>query len=120
MAADAALNELGPTARFDLGVLVNTLESLEKEQAGQLIARLRDLHTSRFVAAVRMGDQWENRSVWRPGDLLGYGMKLVSRYELDAKPLALYRYDIKTYKSTPEWLNPDNWANPKLWGKFRW
>ncbi len=68
-----------------------------------------------------MGELWEQTlSVWKTADLLGYGMKLVSRYDIDSKPVHLYKYDITTYKKKPEWLNPTNWANPELWDKFRW
>lgn len=107
--------------RYDVGIVVDTLEYLDKEQSGQLIARLRDLHTDRFVIVVRIGDQWEHiKSIWQTVDLLGFGMKLVSRYHIDNKPIHVYKYDISTYKKTPEWLNAKNWANPELWSRFRW
>ncbi len=32
----------------------------------------------------------------------------------------LYLFDIETYKHTPDWLNARHWANPELWGKYRW
>lgn len=32
----------------------------------------------------------------------------------------VYLFDIETYKHTPDWLNARNWANPELWGKYRW
>ncbi|MFP4252452.1 MAG: DUF6231 family protein [Guyparkeria sp.] len=32
----------------------------------------------------------------------------------------MYLFDIETYKRTPDWLNARNWANPELWGKYRW
>ncbi|WP_290652932.1 DUF6231 family protein [Aquisalimonas sp.] len=32
----------------------------------------------------------------------------------------LYGFDVGTYKTTPDWLNPRYWANPELWGKYRW
>jgi hypothetical protein len=30
------------------------------------------------------------------------------------------RFDIATYKSTPDWLSARNWANPEMWGRHRW
>ena len=104
-----------------LGVVSNTLEMLDKDRAGQLISRLRDLHTGRFMAVVKIGENWDQtRSTWQTSELFGYGMKLVNRYQSDSKPIHLYKYDIVTYKQKPEWLNPKDWANPALWGKFRW
>lgn len=121
ISADSALAQLRQPQRFDVGVVANTLEFLDKDTAGQLIARLRDLHTDRFVVVVRMGAEWQQiNSVWQTSDLLGFGMKLVGRYEVESKPVHLYKYDITTYKKTPEWLNASNWANPNMWGKFRW
>ena len=32
----------------------------------------------------------------------------------------MYLFDIETYKQTPDWLNARHWANPELWGKYRW
>ena len=31
--------------------------------------------------------------------------------------LCIYAYNISKYKILPDWLNSDNWANPKLWEK---
>ncbi|MDG4868168.1 DUF6231 family protein [Guyparkeria sp. 1SP6A2] len=35
-------------------------------------------------------------------------------------PEPVFKYDILDYKHTPDWLNARNWANPELWGKYRW
>ena len=121
MPVDTALSQLKPQDRYDVGIVTDTLEFLDKDLSGQLIARLRDIHTTRFLIVVRMGDGWEQlKSVWQTVDLLSFGMKLVNRYEFDGKPIHIYKYDISTYKRTPEWLNSKNWANPQLWNKFRW
>ncbi len=29
-------------------------------------------------------------------------------------------FDIAHYKTIPDWLNSRHWANPDLWGKYRW
>lgn len=110
------------TERWDIGIVTETLEYLDKREAFRLLARLRDLNTARFCAAVRVGDGWpELQSHWSRNDLLAIGMSLVNSYDDDAdRKLQLYKYDIATYKATPRWLNPDNWANPELWNKYRW
>lgn len=109
----AQLKTLG---RFDLGVIANTLEHQDHKTAGIILARLRDLHTRRFVALVPIGDAWEGqRSYWQTADLLGYGMTIMARYRTDDKPLYLFHYAIETYKSTPDWFNAKHWAHPELW-----
>jgi len=37
-----------------------------------------------------------------------------------AADVPVYLFDIETYKRTPDWLNARHWANPELWGKYRW
>lgn len=119
--ADTALARLTPSHRYDLGIVANTLEYLDKDLSGQLIARLRDLHTSRFVVVVRVGHDWDDlATVWNNNEMLGLGMKLLSRYEDEGRQVHVYKYDILSYKKTPEWLNPHDWANPELWDKYRW
>lgn len=108
--------------RYDMGVVTDTIEYIDKRNAVLLLSRLRDLYTARFCAAVRVGDDWPDvTSTWTRNELLGIGMMLVNSYEDDAsRVLHLYKYDIATYKPTPGWLNPDDWANPELWNKYRW
>ena len=102
--------------RFDLGVVANTLEHMERRNAGILLARLRDFATRRFVALVPIGDDWEGQvSHWETVDLLSYGMTIMARYKLDGKPLHLYHYAIETYKTTPQWFNANHWAHPEQW-----
>jgi hypothetical protein len=110
------LSELQHLKRHDLGILANTLEQLDRNMAGMLLARLRDCNSRRFVALVPMGDRWQNQiSYWDLGDLLGYGLSVMARYQVDGKPLYLYQYAIETYKTTPDWLNSKFWANPERW-----
>ena len=121
LSVDSALSQLKSHERYDVGIVTDTVEYMDKDRSGQLIARLRDIHTTRFLIVIRMGDKWEQlKSIWQTVDLLGFGMKLVNRYEVDDKPIHVYKYDISSYKKTPEWLNSKDWANPQLWNKFRW
>jgi hypothetical protein len=115
------LAQLEKIRRFDTGVVINVIQYMEKKIAGQLIAKLRDVHTPQFCLVVPIGSGWTgHQSTWEPNDLLGFGMSRVNRYRQDGKTTDLYKYDIATYKKTPEWLNPSNWANPQLWDKYRW
>jgi len=110
------LAQLQSLGHFDLGIVDNTLEQLYHKTAGRVLARLRDLHTHRFIALVPVGRAWKNqRSHWETTDMLGYGMTLMARYQRDDKPLHLYHYAIATYKSTPDWFNSNHWAHPERW-----
>ncbi|KTG17767.1 hypothetical protein AUR63_06500 [Guyparkeria sp. XI15] len=87
---------------------------VEKDQwsgtVAELLAGLRDRANRRIVVHVgeaRIGDDVDQRMV-----SLGY--RRLSAAE------AVYQFDIETYKDTPDWLNPRNWANPELWDKYRW
>lgn len=111
-----ALEQLPTVGRFDLGVVANTLEYLDRRSAGVLLAGLRDVHTRRFVALAPIGRDWQGlASYWETADFLGYGMTLMARYRLDGKPLHLYHYAIESYKATPEWFNSRHWAHPERW-----
>jgi hypothetical protein len=111
-----SLAQLPKLERFDLGVVANTLEYLDRKTAGILVARLRDIHTRRFVALVPIGRVWEGlASYWETTDFLGYGMTLMARYQVNGKPLHLYHYAIESYKTTPEWFNSKYWAHPERW-----
>jgi len=110
-----------PSGRFDMGIVTDTLEHMEKPEAFRLLSRLRDLYTARFLVAVRVGnDRSGIKSTWNRNDLLAVGMMLVNKYDDGDRAVHLYKYDIATYKPAPRWLNADNWANPELWDKYRW
>ena len=75
-----------------------------------LLAALRDRANRRIIVHLgdgRVGDAGDRKMV-----SLGY-----RRLKAD---IPLYQYDIESYKDTPDWLNPRNWANPELWDKYRW
>jgi len=107
--------------RYDFGLVSGTLESLDKAMGARLIAALRDLHTRRFCVVVPINGRDERRvSHWQAAELLSFGLAPAQSRDRNGSPLSLYRYDIAEYKPTPDWLNPDHWANPELWDKYRW
>lgn len=108
-AAPEALSD----AVYDLAVVAGALEVLPRREAGMLLSRLRDLHSKRFLALVRLGGE----GGWSNTDLIAYGMKRCGGF---ADGYALYRFNIYDYKDTPDWLNAKYWAHPERWGKERW
>lgn len=106
---------------FDVILLADVLEKLGKQDAEVLIGRLRDLHSRHLYVFIRIGEDWEDlKSYWQRTDLLAHGFTLYQRYTDNNHEYDLCRFDLESYKQTPDWLNSDYWANPELWGKYRW
>jgi len=114
LAGDEVAHQLDRLGTYDLVYVAGVLEHLDKTQAGILIAKLRDLHARRLVAAVPIGHPWQET------DLLAYGLHCIGRYRENDEAMHLYEFDIATYKTTPDWLNNKYWAHPELFNKFRW
>ena len=100
---------------YDMAIVYDFVEHLNKTEAIQILARLRDFLCPQFCVALTLDD--EN---WQLTDLLALGLRKVSSYPNSNNELALFKYSISNYKNVPDWLNADNWANPKMWGKYWW
>lgn len=115
------LAQLQTRGRYDCCLVANVLERMEKTAAGQVLARLRDLHAGRLFVVVPIGEGWlDLASAWETTDFIAYGMRLLHSYEQDGRRLQMYGFDIGDYKRTPDWLNPKHWAHPDRWDKERW
>lgn len=102
--------------RYDLAIVSGALESVDTQTGQHLLGRLRDLCTPRLAVLVDL-----NQCEWSVADLLAFGLVRIHHYDIgQTQPVALYHYNIDTYKKTPDWLNAKNWANPELWNKFWW
>ena len=108
---EQTLDALPRHGRQDL-VLVGALEAFPRADGEILLSRLRDLYARRVLARLRPSPEWEHR------DMTAFGFTRLAR--LGANHGLLYGFDMATYKTTPDWLNPRFWANPELWGKYRW
>lgn len=103
---------LADAGRFDLAVVAGLMESHEAEAARRVLGRLKNLHTDRFLALVDTA-----RSCLARDELL----------ELALAPLAqladgriAWLYDIDRYNPERPWNNPDDWAHPQNFNRFRW
>ncbi|MFZ5560462.1 MAG: DUF6231 family protein [Pseudomonadota bacterium] len=85
----------------------------DAREARQLIAVLRDLLARQLLVFVP-------ETLLDDTALIGLGLTRQARYELDGEAWQAWSYDIRTYKSVPDWLNPRFWANPENWNRFRW
>ncbi len=112
------LAQVDACGQFDMVFLSEVLEHLGKPQASTLLSRLRDMHTKRLYALVPIGKAWLNHaSHWEQNDLIGFGLELVNLYADRGRPVGLFKFDLHTYKVTPEWFNSKYWAHPALWDK---
>jgi len=117
----AYLEHTSDSPRYDVGLVIDALEHVTPEDAGLIISRLRDLVCKRLFVVVNLADQSpENQSHWHNTDLIAFGLKAIKIDSQGDENVGLYHYDIYDYKSTPDWLNSKNWANPDRWNKNRW
>jgi hypothetical protein len=111
-ADDAALQGVRPS---DLAVVIGGLESLPRGTIATLLGQLRDLYARRMLVGLDpTADNWTHR------DMIGHGFVRLGELNGPSGPVRLYEFDIGTYKTTPDWLNSRNWANPRMFDKHRW
>lgn len=109
--AFAATRGLGA---FELVLVTDTVEHMDKPAAEQLLGNLRDLHAHHLFLLVPIGPVETGQcSIWVPGDLLALGMSRVGQYSSGAGRYQLYHFALETYKQVPDWLNSKYWAHPE-------
>jgi len=103
---------LAGQGRFDFAVASELAEALEPAATEALLGRLKNLHTDRFVLLV-------DPTTSRLGQDALLALALAPCEHLDDGRVA-WRYDIDLYNPERRWNNPEDWANPDNFGKFRW
>ena len=108
-------------SQFDVAIAINLFENISKTQGKQILGKLRDVLSKQYCVCLPIS-QTSTAGKWQLNDLFSFALERVAKYQsLDKKiEYSLFKYNISTYKKTPNWLNPNNWANPKLWDKYRW
>lgn len=112
-----APKELSGLSIHDLA-LVQIDAVLPEAEMAILLSRLRDIYARKVLVIVPLDldcGPWDRRALIRLG-FTPYG----EAGGATGERLLLYQFDIATYKITPDWLSPNNWANPELWDKYRW
>lgn len=109
--ADAA-DALASLGRFDFAIVSDLVEQLDAPAAEAVLGRLKNLHTDRFVLLADPA-----RASLGHDDLLALAMAPFER--LDDGRVA-WRYDIDLYNPERRWNNPEDWANPENFERFRW
>lgn len=109
---DAALASAASRQRSELALACLARDG-DARQARQLIAVMRDLLARQLLVFVP-------ENLLDDTTLVGLGLTRQARFETEDGHWQAWSYDIRTYKSVPDWLNPRFWANPENWDKFRW
>jgi len=90
-----------------LALTIDALNDLDATQARALLARVRDYISPRIVVIARANCPLNRLDFLA----LGYEMLAVD----EANRIALYQFDLATYKQVPDWLNARFWAHPERW-----
>lgn len=104
--------ELAVLARFDFAVITELLEALDGPTAEFVLGRLKNLHTDKYLL---LADP--TRACLGHDALLA--LALAPFEQLDDGRIA-WRYDIDRYNPERRWNNPEDWANPQNFDRFRW
>ncbi|MBL4833231.1 MAG: hypothetical protein JKY26_04570 [Pseudomonas sp.] len=102
--------------RYDMAIVADQLEKLDKRQGVELLAGLRNLSVSRMAVLVEL----EQAPEWQASDFYGLAMQRDARFEKDQRCLTLFTYDLAEYKTVPDWLNAKYWANPENFDRYWW
>jgi hypothetical protein len=101
--------------RFDLALVVDCLEHIDKRAGLQLLGGIRNLNASRIAVLADL-----NACDWQETDFFALALQASERFERDGQTLHLFTYDLLDYKQVPDWLNAKFWANPENFGKYWW
>jgi|SRR6056297_3505220 len=112
VSATDALDTLATLGRFDFAVVCDLLEQVDESTAEAVLGRLKNLHTDKFLL---LADP--TRSCLGREALLALALAPFER--LDDGRIA-WRYDIDEYNPERRWNNPDDWAHPENFQRFRW
>ena len=104
--------------RYELAIVSKTLENIDRILGAALVARLRDVLVDKLFVLIETATNPVCN--WTAAELMALGLKGLGEYHDDHGSVALYGYDVTTYKDTPDWLNASGWANPERWEKTRW
>lgn len=104
--------------RFELAFVAGALEALGVDRGGALLARLRDLYAHRVLVRLHLARAAE--AGWSGNGLLAYGFTRGGHCREGDDEFGLYLFDLDTYKVTPDWFGPHDWANPERWDQDWW
>ena len=103
---------IAKSQEFDCIVMTGVLEHLSRPEAWALLDQLA-LLSSQILLRVPLGKAWLRQvSFWEPQNLRSKGFELLTLLAEGGKPLGIFHYNGKAYKTNAEWLNSKYWAQP--------
>jgi len=90
-----------------LALGIDALNGLDAQQAQHLISQTRLYVAPRILLVVQSGCVLDE-AMFRA---LGFTLSATD----PAADVRIHYYDIDTYKTVPDWLNPRFWAHPERW-----
>ena len=96
-----------PNTPCSLAIGIHALDGLSAQNAQYLISQTRLFFAPRLLL-VEHADGVLGAEAFRA---LGFTLSASD----PAENLNIYDYDLDTYKSVPDWLNPRFWAHPERW-----
>lgn len=114
------LKALRARGRYDLGIVLADRAAPGIIRQTPIVARVRDVHARVTWVLADLGARRTARGRrWTADGLRALGFTAMPAVSTVAG-LTLFVHDVGTYKPTPDWLNPNGWANPEMWNRFRW
>lgn len=111
LAVDEAAARLPALGRFDCALVGGIAELLPAREAAELVGRLKNLHAPRFLLLADLVRSSLDRDA-----LLALALRPAGALDDD---LALWLYDVDRYNPERNWNNPDDWAHPENFDKYR-
>lgn len=108
------LNQLADLGQFDFVLISDLLEHLTHDEGEHIIAQIRDLHAHELLVILTP------ECGWAQTDLIALGLRQIAEIKIQNISRQVFYHALETYKRVPDWLNNKYWANPDLYGKYRW
>lgn len=102
------------TARADLAIVHDTLETTERVIGQQLLGYLRNSLARRIWVLV------DPKADWELHDFISLGFRQDASLLPPDAQFRSYTYDIGSYNHRRSWNNSRFWANPQNFNKYRW
>jgi hypothetical protein len=115
---NSSLEPLDDLGRYDVAIVAETLEHIDRSLGAALIARLRDVLSRRLYIAIDVTGTTTTH--WTVPELSAFGLTIDESSADGSRPWRLFSYEVGQYKLTPDWLTTKGWANPEQWEKTRW
>lgn len=107
---------------YELTLLLDCLDILDKQSGQVLIGKLRDCY-SKHLIVLQSNIRQHSTSDWCLNDFLALGLALLPlqlKQNNQKLPFDLYQFNLHDYKIVPDWLNSKYWAHPELFDKYYW